>query len=171
MLSQAMQDALNAQINLEFSSAYAYLAAGAHFDSANLPGFAQWMRRQYEEELTHALRLLDYLLDRDGRVKLGAVAEPKGQFDKPVDGFEMALGHERKVTAAINKLYALAKSEDDYATQVMLEWFINEQVEEEKSVSQVVDWLKMSADSPAAILMLDQKLGQRAPAAEEAAAE
>lgn len=161
MLSQSIQDALNNQINLEFSSAYAYLAAAAHFESANLPGFAVWMRKQYEEEITHAMRLFDHMHDRGGRVALKAIAEPKAQFAKPLDAFEMALGHEQKVTASIHNLYALAAKENDYATQTMLQWFITEQVEEEKNVGQVVDWLKMAGDTPVAILMLDQKLGAR----------
>ncbi len=166
MLSQSVRDALNNQINLEFSSAYAYLAASAYFESASLPGFAAWMRKQYEEEILHALRLFDHMHDRGGRAQLRAIAEPAGQFAKALDAFEMALGHEQKVTASIHNLYALAAKENDYATQTMLQWFINEQVEEEKNVGQVVDWLKMAGDSPVALLMLDQKLGQRGGEAE-----
>lgn len=161
MISKTVQDALNAQINLEFSSAYAYLAASAHFEAASLPGCAGWMRKQYEEEITHALRLFDHLYDRSGRVTLGAIAEPKAEFAKPLDAFLMALSHEQKVTASIHNLYTLAAKENDYATQNMLQWFIKEQVEEEKNVGQVIDWLKMAGDSAAALLMLDQKLGQR----------
>lgn len=166
MLSQAVQDALNNQINLEFSSAYAYLAASAHFENASLPGFATWMRKQYEEEILHAMRLFDHMHDRGGRAQLKAIAEPTGKFDKALDAFEMALKHEQKVTASIHNLYALAAKENDYATQAMLQWFINEQVEEEKNVGQVVDWLRMGGDSPVALLMLDQKLGARGGEAE-----
>lgn len=162
MLSPTMQDALNAQINLEFTSAYAYLAAAAHFEAASLPGLAGWMRQQYAEEIEHALRLFDHLHDRGGRVRLGAIAEPRADFARPLDAFQMALGHEQKVTASIHNLYALAAKENDYATQTMLQWFITEQVEEEKNVGQVVDWLMLAGDAPAALLMLDQKLGQRA---------
>jgi ferritin len=156
-----MQDALNNQINLEFSSAYAYLAMSGYFESANLTGFAGWMRTQYQEELTHALRLFDHMHDRGGTVKLEAITEPKAKFTSALEAFEAALKHEQKVTNSIHKLYALAAKEDDYATQTMLQWFINEQVEEEKNVAQVVDWLKMSGDSPVALLMLDQKLSGR----------
>lgn len=170
MISPAIQQALNDQINLEFSSAYAYLAMSGYFESANLPGFASWMRTQYQEELTHALRLFDHMHDRGGAVKLEAVAEPKGKFSTALEAFESALKHEQKVTASIHKLYALAAKEDDYATQTMLQWFINEQVEEEKNVGQAVDWLKISGDSPVALLMLDQKLGAR-PAADAGGAE
>jgi ferritin len=169
MLSQAVQDALNHQINLEFSSAYAYLAMSGHFEAANLPGFAGWMRTQYQEELTHALRLFDHMHDRSGTVKLEAISEPKASFKNALEAFEAALKHEQKVTASIHNLYALAAKENDYATQTMLQWFINEQVEEEKNVSQAVDWLKMGSDSPVALLMLDQKLGGRKPEAESGA--
>jgi ferritin len=161
MLSQSVQDALNNQINLEFASAYAYLAMSGYFESANLTGFAGWMRVQYQEELTHALRLFDHMHDRGGTVKLEAITEPKAKFKSALEAFEAALAHEQKVTASIHNLYALAAKENDYATQTMLQWFINEQVEEERNVGQVVDWLKMAGDSPVALLMLDQKLGQR----------
>ncbi len=161
MISSTIQAALNAQINLEFSSAYAYLAAAAHFEAGNLPGFAGWMRQQYAEEITHALRLFDHLHDRGGRVTLAAIAQPQAEFAQPRDAFQMALSHEQKVTASIHALYALAAKENDYATQTMLQWFVSEQVEEEKNVGQVLDWLKMAGDSPAALLMMDQKFGQR----------
>ncbi|MDW8327362.1 MAG: ferritin [Anaerolineales bacterium] len=167
MLSQSVQDALNNQINLEFASAYAYLAMSGYFESANLTGFAGWMRIQYQEELTHALRLFDHMHDRGGTVRLDAIAEPKAKFKSALEAFEAALAHEQKVTASIHNLYALAAKENDYATQTMLQWFINEQVEEERSVGQVVDWLKMAGDSPVALLMLDQKLGQRGSEAED----
>ncbi len=161
MLNPKVQDALNAQINLEFASAYAYLGASAHFESASLPGFAAWMRKQYEEEITHALRIFDYVHDRGGRVQLKAIAEPQGGFTKALDAFEMALKHEQKVSASIHALVALAMQENDFPTQAMLQWFVNEQVEEEKNVGQAVDWLKMAGDSPVALLMMDQKFGAR----------
>jgi ferritin len=166
MLSANIQTALNDQINLEFASAYAYLAASAHFESASLPGMATWMRQQYAEELTHALRLFDHMHDRGGAVALEAIAEPKAKFKTPVEAFETALKHEQRVTNSIHKLYALAKKEDDYATQVMLEWFIREQVEEEKNVSLVVDQLKMAGTDSAALLMMDDRLGARGGEAE-----
>jgi ferritin len=171
MLSPKVQEALNKQINLEFASAYAYLAMSAHFEAVNLAGFAGWMRTQYQEELLHALRLFDHMHDRGGAARLEAIPEPKGQYTTPLEAFETALKHEQKVTASIHQLYALAAKEDDYATQTMLQWFINEQVEEERNVNQAVDWLRMSGDSPVALLMLDQKFGARtaAPAAEAGA--
>lgn len=168
MLSQAMQKAINEQINLEFASSYAYLAMAAHFESASLPGFAAWMRLQYEEELGHAMRLFDHIHDRGGVVQLAAIAEPKAKFVSALEAFQTALKHEQKVTAAIHKLYALAKREDDYATQVMLEWFVREQVEEEKNVGLAVDQLKMAGSDSAALLMLDDRFGARAPEGEEA---
>ena len=171
MLSQAMQTAINEQINLEFASSYAYLAMSAHFESASLTGFAAWMRLQYEEEIGHAMRLFDHIHDRGGAIQLAAIAEPKAKFKNPLEAFETALKHEQKVTAAIHKLYALARKEDDYATQVMLEWFVREQVEEEKNVGLAVDQLKMAGADSAALLMLDDRFGQRAPEAGEAESE
>lgn len=161
MISKSVSDALNAQINLEFASAYAYLAASAYFEAASLPGCAGWMRRQSQEELGHGLRLFDHLHERGGRAALPAVREPQAEFARPLDAFQMALSHEQLVTAAIHNLYALAGRENDYATQTMLQWFITEQVEEERNVTQVIDGLKRAGDSAAALLMLDQALGAR----------
>lgn len=166
MLSKKVQAALNAQINLEMSSFYAYLAMAAHFESAALPGMANWMRIQSEEERVHAMKLFDHMIDRGGQVILAPIAQPKLTFATPVSVFEAALEHEQKVTKAINALYALAQSENDYASQVMLQWFINEQVEEEKSALTAVEQLRMAGKDPSALLMLDQNFGARTPGAD-----
>lgn len=161
MLSKKIQDALNAQINLEMASFYSYLAMAAHFESASLPGMASWMRLQSEEERIHAMKLFDHMIDRGGSVTLAPIAQPKLTYDSPISVFEAAFGHEQKVTKAINALYALAQKESDYASQVMLQWFINEQVEEEKSAATAIDQLRMAGKDASALLMLDQMFGSR----------
>jgi ferritin len=170
VLSDKIQDALNAQINLEFSSSYHYLAMSAFFDARSLPGMAAWMRVQSEEERTHAMRLFDHLADRGGTVVLQEIAKPELSFDTPLSVFEAALQGEVRVTKAINSLYALAQAEQDYPSQVLLQWFITEQVEEEKTAQQAIDQLRMAGNDPSALLMLDQLFGKR-PAEEPAAAE
>lgn len=165
MLSEKVQDALNAQINLELLSSYHYLAMAAHFESVSLPGMARWMRVQSDEEKFHAMKLFDHMCDRGGTVVLQPIEEPRRDFDSPLSVFEAALANERKVTAAINSLYALAQQETDYPSQVLLQWFITEQVEEEKTAQQAIDQLRMAGKDPSAILMLDQLFGNR-PAAD-----
>ena len=163
MLPKKVQDALNAQINLEMDSFYSYLAMAAHFESASLPGMANWMRMQSEEERVHAMKLFDHMIDRGGQVSLSPIAQPKLTYDSPISVFEAALGHEQKVTGAINALYSLAQAENDYASQVMLQWFINEQVEEEKNAMTAIDQLRMAGNDASALLMLDQMFGNRTP--------
>lgn len=164
MLSQKIQDALNAQINLELSSSYHYLAMAAHFESVSLPGMANWMKVQSEEERLHAMKLFDHMCDRNGTVVLQPIEEPRRDFDAPLSVFQAALDNERKVTQAINSLYALAQQESDYPSQVLLQWFITEQVEEEKTAQQAIDQLKMAGKDPSALLMLDQQFGARTAA-------
>lgn len=161
MLSTAIQDALNNQMNLELESSYSYLAMAAFFESTSLPGMANWMRVQSEEERVHAMKLFDHMCDRGGTVVLQPIDQPTLKFDTPLGAFEAALGHEQKVTRAINLLYALAHSEQDYPSQVLLQWFITEQVEEEKTAQQAVDQLRLAGKDPSAMLMLDQMYGQR----------
>lgn len=166
MLSPKLQDALNAQINLEMASSYAYLAMAAHLEGISLPGMSNWMRIQAEEERTHAMKLFDHMCDRGGKVVLQPIPQPQHDFDTPLSVFEAALHHEQKVTKAINTLYALAQAEQDYPSQVMLQWFINEQVEEEKNAMTAIDQLKMAQGAPSAMLMLDQMFGARTPEAD-----
>jgi len=156
-----MQDALNRQIEHEFYSSFVYLAMSAHFERGNLPGFARWMRLQAGEEHGHAMKIFDHILDRGGRVTMPAIALPPATFDAPLSVFEQALHHERAVTKSIHELYELAVQERDYPARVFLDWFVNEQVEEEKTAELVVEQLKMvGADRPA-LLQLDRELGQR----------
>jgi ferritin len=161
MLSKAIQDALNQQINAEISSAYLYLSMSAYCAAGNRPGSAHWMRVQWQEELSHAMKLFDYINDRGGRAALKAVAQPPAEFKSLLAVFQQVLEHEQEVTAKIHRLYELAVQENDYATQVMLQWFITEQIEEEKDASEIIAQLKMIGDQGAAVLMLDRHLGMR----------
>lgn len=164
MLSQKIQDALNAQINLELLSSYHYLAMAAFFESTSLPGMATWMKVQSEEERLHAMKLFDHMCDRGGTVVLQPIEQPQSRFDSPLSVFEAALANEQKVTRAINSLYGLAQQEQDYPSQVLLQWFITEQVEEEKTAQQAIDQLKMAGKDASALLMLDQAFGSRTAA-------
>lgn len=161
MLGNAMQQAINVQIKNELYSAYLYLAMAAYAESENLAGFAHWMRLQSQEEVNHAMKFFDYVNERGGRVELHAIDKPPVAFDSPRHLFVETLGHERKVTGLIHELYALALKEKDYPTQVMLQWFIAEQVEEEDSASRILDTLTMVGDTPQALVMLDRELGKR----------
>ncbi len=153
--------ALNEQIHMELESAYTYLAMAAHFEDRSLPGFAGWMRQQAREEVAHAMRLFEHVVDRSGRVVLKAVAQPPQDFGGPLEAFTSALEHEQKVTASIHELYELTTRERDFAAQVELQWFVNEQVEEEKTATDIVDRLRLAGDNDAALLLLDQQLGAR----------
>ena len=164
-MKQAVQDAVNQQIRDELSSAYVYLSMSAHFESENLPGFARWMRMQAQEELSHAMRLFDYVLHRGGRVILQEVEQPPHEFSSPLAVFEQALEHETRVTGLIEQLYETAVQHKDYATQVEVQWFITEQVEEENTATLIVEQLRMAGDNRAAMLMLDRQLGARSAGA------
>ena len=161
MLGKAVEDAMNEQIKNEFFSAYQYLSMAAYCESVNLPGFARWMRAQSQEETEHAMKFYDFILDRNGRVILQGIEEPVVEFGSPLDVFERALEHEKKVTAMINDLYGLALRENDYASQTFLQWFVTEQVEEEKNAGDVVETLRMIGDGREALFLLDRELGQR----------
>ena len=161
MLSKAMQDAINEQIKNELYSAYLYLAMSNHFEEKNLNGFANWLRVQFEEEQEHALKFLDYVHDRGGQVVLKAIDQPPSSFGTNLEVFQQVLEHEKKVTSLIHKLYELALKENDYPTQIMLQWFIDEQVEEEKNASEIIAKLEMIEAHGTAVLMLDHDLGKR----------
>ena len=161
MLSKKLQDALNEHIKNEFYSAYVYLSMAAHLAAAHLPGCARWMRAQSQEEMSHAMKLFDFVLERGGRVVLKAIEQPPAQFKSPLEVFQQALKHEQKVTDMIHRLYELAVKENDYATQVMLQWFITEQVEEEGAAGEIVEQLKLIGKEPTALFMLDRQLGAR----------
>ncbi|MDQ3921233.1 MAG: ferritin [Actinomycetota bacterium] len=161
MLGKAVQDAMNEQIRNELYSAYQYLSMAAYCESANLPGFAHWMRTQAREEVEHAVKFYDFILDRNGRVLLLAIDQPHVEFGSALEVFEEALEHERRVTTMINDLYELAVKENDYASQTFLQWFVAEQVEEEKNAGDVVETLKMIGDKSEALFLLDRELGRR----------
>ena len=161
MLSKTIQDAINDQIKAEFDSAYLYLAMAAWAEAGNLTGVAKWMRAQYTEEVEHAMKFYDFVNDREGRVMLKGIDQPQAEFKTALEVFQLALGHERKVTGLINKLYELATKEADTATQVFLEWFITEQIEEEKQASQIVEQIKLFGGEGVALMLLDQQLGVR----------
>jgi ferritin len=166
-MNDRVQQAFNEQINEELYSSYIYLAMTAHFEAMNLEGFASWMKLQAQEEVAHAQRLFDHINRRGGRVVLKAIGEPPVDFGSPLETFEKALAHERHITACIHRLYKLASQEEDYAAQMELQWFIDEQMEEEENTGRVVDQLKLAGDDNVALLMLDRELGQRTPEEEE----
>ena len=166
MIGTRMQAALNEQITQELYASQVYLSMCAHFEREGLPGFARWMRAQAEEEREHALRIFDFVHDREGHVTLGAINAPPATFGSPLEVFQTALAHERKVSGMIGDLYRLSMDEADYAAQVMLQWFVNEQVEEEKTISDIVDRLRLGGDDKSALLMMETELGQRTDAPE-----
>ena len=161
MINKTVQDAINEQIKNELYSAYLYLSMGAYFESISLPGFAKWMKVQAAEEQEHAMKFFEYVFERGGRVQLKAIDQPPFEWQSPLVAFEQVLEHEQKVTSLINSLYAVALKENDYASQVMLHWFITEQVEEEKNAAAIIEQLKMIDARETAILMLDHDLGKR----------
>lgn len=161
MLSKAMQDAINEQIKNELYSAYLYLAMSNYFEEKVLSGFANWMMVQFQEEQGHALRFREYVHDRNGVVVLKAIDQPPVTWASNLKVFQDALEHEKKVTGMIYKLYELALKENDYSTQNMLQWFINEQVEEEKNASEIIAKLEMIDARSTAVLLLDHDLGKR----------
>lgn len=161
MFNPKIENAFNGQINAELYSSYLYLSMSAHFESQNLAGMANWMRIQAQEELGHAMKFVDFINERAGRVVLTGIDAPETQWDCPLHVFEEALRHEQKVTALINELVDLSISERDHAANTFLQWFVTEQVEEESSAQTIVDKLKMVGDNGAALFMLDGELGQR----------
>lgn len=166
MMSDRLADAFNRQITLEFASSYAYLQLGAYFEDVSLTGFAGWMRAQSAEEWQHGLKFYDFVLDRGNRIALGPIDAPDVEPASALEAFQIALDHERKVTASISDLYATAQEERDGASYPLLQWFLAEQVEEEASVGEIVDQLRLAGDSAAAILMLDREYaGRPAPQA------
>ncbi len=161
MISQKMQDALNDQVAAEFYSAHLYLAMSAYLESIDLPGFANWMRIQYQEEISHAEKIFDYVIERDGRAVVKAFEAPPVEWTSALDAFEAAYRHEQKVTGLINNLVDLALSENDHASHIFLQWFVNEQVEEEASVKAIVQQLKLLGDSRGGLFQIDRELGRR----------
>lgn len=157
MLTPDLETRLNEQMRREFASSYLYLQMAAHFEAAGFPGFATWMRAQAAEEQGHAMRFFDFILDRGGAVTLGSLEAPPAGSGSPLEVFEASLAHERKITASIDGLYEGA----DRATAAFLDWFATEQVEEEATVSQIVESLRLAGESGPALLILDRELGVR----------
>jgi len=161
MISDTMQKALNKQINAELYSSYLYLSMAAHFETTGLRGFANWMRVQAQEENAHAMKFFDFILERGGRIELFPIEAPPHEWESPLAVFEAVYVHETKVTGLINDLVDQAIAEKDHATNAILQWFVNEQVEEEASASEVVDRLRLIGDARGGLFMLDRELGGR----------
>jgi len=161
MLSDKMQEALNDQLNAEIYSSYLYLSMEAYFHSKSLTGFANWMRIQTQEELTHSMKFYEFISERGGRVNLKPIDAPPGDWESPLAVFEAGYQHETLVSGRINKLVDLSLAESDHATNSFLQWFVSEQVEEEDSASTVVERIKLVGEAPGGLFLLDQELGQR----------
>jgi len=161
MLNKEMERALNAQVNAEMYSAYLYLSMSAYFQSKSLGGFASWMRVQAQEEMVHAMKLYDFINERGGRVILELIEAPPTEWDSPLATSEAVYEHEQKVTGLINELVELALEKHDHATNIFLQWFVSEQVEEEDSANDVVEKIKLMGDARGGLFMLDRELGQR----------
>lgn len=161
MLSKKMEEALNAQINAEFWSAYLYLSMSNHFAAAGNPGFANWFSVQFQEEQAHATIFTKYVLSCGGKVTLAPIAAVKTEWASPLEAFEDTLVHEKKVTAMIHDLCVLADEEKDFGTANMLKWFVDEQIEEEASAQELIDSLRMIKDNGFGLYMLDKELKAR----------
>ena len=164
-LNERVQEALNRHINEEFYASYLYLSMSAYCESLDLPGFAHWLRVQSQEEYAHAMNLFDFVQDREGRVALYPINQPTLEFGAVLDVMQSTLDHEREVSQLIDRLYELTIEERDYPTQVHLQVFITEQIEEEKTTGDVVAKLKMIGDNSSDLLLLDREMATRAPAA------
>ena len=163
MLTEKMQTALNGQLNAELYSSYLYLSMNAYFKSVNLDGFANWMYYQSQEELEHSLKFYDFIIQRGGKVQLQQIEAPTGEWSSPLAVFEATLEHEQKVTGLINDLVDVAHEERDHASNIFLQWFVSEQVEEEENVGGVLEQLKLMGDAKGGLFMIDRELAKRAP--------
>ncbi|MEN6610227.1 MAG: ferritin [Methanoregulaceae archaeon] len=161
MLKKSMESALNRQINRELYSAYLYLSMSACLESLSLKGFAHWLMVQAHEEQTHAMKMYDYLIDKGAVITLSAIDAPRTKWTNPREVFEDVLAHEQKVTGFINELVDLALRENDHASNNFLQWFVAEQVEEEKNAGDILGKIRMTADVPGNLFILDQELGKR----------
>lgn len=161
MLSKRIEKELNDQINAEYWSAYFYLSMAAYFENKNLPGFANWMKVQYQEEILHVMKFFNYVNDRGGRVLLKPIDAVKTEWNDEIEVFEDTLKHEQKVTGLINNLVNIALEEKDHATHNILQWYVSEQVEEESNVDEILQQLKMMEGNKHGLLMIDRELKQR----------
>ncbi len=167
MLSEKVQNALNGQINAELYSSYLYLSMSSYFKADNLDGFANWMFIQTQEEMTHAMKFYDFINQRGGRVALPAIDAPPNDWNSVQDAFENVLAHEQKVTGFIHELVEVALSEHDHATNIFLQWFVTEQIEEEENANSLVQQLKFLDGAKEGIFMMDRELAQRTFIAQE----
>ena len=164
MINDDLRDALNRQITNELSAAYFYLSMAGYFENLSLPGFAKWMRLQHQEESAHAMKIFDFVTDRNGVVNLGPIDAPASEFDSVEAAVAQALEHERRVTADIYSLHEVAQRVRDYAAHVLLEWFADEQVEEERTLEEILDHVRMVGDDGAGLLIVDERMGSRTSA-------
>jgi ferritin len=162
MIKQKVLDALNKQLNHELYASYLYLAMSAHFEATSFTGFASWMRAQANEEYDHAMKIFDFIHQVDGKVELFKIDAPKNSWNKPVDVFQEVFDHEKSVTSAIYDIVDLAQAQRDHATTTFLQWFVNEQVEEESTALHILDKVKMVGDNINGLIILDQQIGGRA---------
>lgn len=160
-ISATLERAINDQIRKEMYSAYLYLAMSSYMEEKNFSGMAHWLEHQAKEEMEHAMKFYHYIHERNGHIELQAIAQPPVEFGTPLQLFEQVLEHEKGVTASIHALYDLASAEKDYAAQVLLQWFIQEQVEEEANATRIVEMLKMAGEHISVLMMLDHELGKR----------
>jgi ferritin len=163
MLTEKMQKALNGQLNAELYSSYLYLSMNAYFKSVNLDGFTNWMYYQAQEELEHSMKFYDFIIQRGGKVELQQIEAPPSEWSSPLAVFEATLEHEQKVTGLINDLVDVAHEERDHATNIFLQWFVSEQVEEEENVGGVLEQLKLMGDAKGGLFMIDRELAKRSP--------
>ena len=158
-ISKSIESIINKQINHEMVSAYIYLAMSAWFETTPFKGFAKWMNEQNKEETVHAMKFYSYLINRGGVVDLDVIQKPKAAYRTPLEAFQVAFAHEQKITSSIHQIYAMAEAERDYETLEFLSWFLKEQVEEEKTVEDILALLHLAGDHPGALMQIDAKLG------------
>lgn len=161
MLSEKLVDAINDQIQYEYHSAFVYKAMQAYFEDEDLPGMANWMDVQFQEEMSHAEKMFQFVCESGSRVEMKAMEAPRNEYSSPLDAFEASLEHEQSVTARINALMDLAQEERNHAAQIFLQWFVTEQVEEEASVSHIIAKLKRVKQDGRGLMMIDQELAKR----------
>ena len=161
MLSKKMKKELNEQINREMYSAYLYMSISSHSNSIWLPGFANWFMVQYNEEMEHAMKIYDYVNSQGGKVKLMAIDEPLSDFKNPMDMFQKTLKHEQFITKCINELVDLSINEKDHATQIFLQWFVTEQIEEEGNDNDIISKLELAGTKGNGLFMIDKELSTR----------
>lgn len=160
-MNPKIEKALNEQINLELYSSYIYMSMASYLKSLNLNGFAHWMQIQVQEELAHALKIYNYVTERDGTVVFEAIAKPPQTWESPTEVFSHSYKHEQTVTSRIHEIVDLAIKEKDHSTNAHMQWYLNEQVEEEARVLEIYKQLKFANNAPQVLLMFDRELAQR----------